>query len=188
MFLVVCSSPLILYYLVLCKYAQYCPKTEYMPNALKYRIHVQYFHRKHKRILLVEKKRAWTRVVTMHRCIAILGPAIRVLYRDLSIAIRIAIRITYRDQCIATRHTYHDATSGASRYVNAAWQRMYRNTSVHCPYHHRRLCDLFKNNQARILWRCVICSPWMTSGTPAATPKRLANGAILVLPLRWTNR
>ena len=41
----------------------------------------------------------------MHRCIAILGPTIRVLYRDLSIAIRIVIRIaihiTYRDQCIA---------------------------------------------------------------------------------------
>ena len=29
----------------------------------------------------------------MHRCIAILGPAIHVLYRDLSIAICIAIRI-----------------------------------------------------------------------------------------------
>ena len=60
----------------------------------------------------------------MHRCIAILGPAIRVLYRDLSIAIRIAIRITicitYRDQCIAIRDTYHDATSGTSRYANAA--------------------------------------------------------------------
>ena len=60
------------------------------------------------------------RVVTMHRCIAIFGPAIRVLYRDLSIAIRIAIRITYRDQCIAIRDTYHDATSGTSRYANAA--------------------------------------------------------------------
>ena len=34
------------------------------------------------------------RVVTMHRCIAILGPTIRVLYRDLCIAIRIAIHIT----------------------------------------------------------------------------------------------
>ena len=56
------------------------------------------------------------RVVTMHRCIAILGPAIRVLYRDLSIAIRIA----YRDQCIAIRHAYHVATNGASRYVNDA--------------------------------------------------------------------
>ena len=32
-----------------------------------------------------------TRVVTMHRCIAILGPAIGVSYRDPSIAIRIAI-------------------------------------------------------------------------------------------------
>ena len=30
-----------------------------------------------------------TRVVTIHRCIAILGPTIRVLYRDLSIAIHI---------------------------------------------------------------------------------------------------
>ena len=60
----------------------------------------------------------------MHRCIAILGPAIRVLYRDLSIAIRIAIhiaiRIKYRDQCIAITDTYDDATSGASRYINAA--------------------------------------------------------------------
>ena len=56
----------------------------------------------------------------MHRCIAILGPAIRVLYRDLRIAIhisihisiRIAIRITYRDKCIAIRDTYCNATSG----------------------------------------------------------------------------
>ena len=37
-----------------------------------------------------------------------------ILYRDLSIA----IHITY--QCIAIRDTYHDATRGASRYVNAA--------------------------------------------------------------------
>ena len=43
----------------------------------------------------------------MHRCIAILGPEIHVLYRDLSIAILIAIRITYRDQCIPIRDTYH---------------------------------------------------------------------------------
>ena len=54
----------------------------------------------------------------MHRCIAILGPAIRVLYRDLSIAIRIAIhiaiRIKYRDQCIVIRDTYHDVTSGTA--------------------------------------------------------------------------
>ena len=50
-----------------------------------------------------------SRVVTMHQFIEILGPAIRVLYRDLSIA----IRITYSDQCIAIRDTYHDATSGA---------------------------------------------------------------------------
>ena len=45
----------------------------------------------------------------MHRCIAIFGPAIRVLYRDLSIAIRIAIRIAYRDQCIAIRITMPQA-------------------------------------------------------------------------------
>ena len=56
------------------------------------------------------------RVAAMHRCIAILGQAIRVLYRNISIAIR---------------DMYHDATSGTSRYVNAALQRMYRNTSVH---------------------------------------------------------
>ena len=56
----------------------------------------------------------------MHRCIAILGSAIRVLYRDLSIAIRITICITYRDQCMAIRDTYHDATNGTSRYANAA--------------------------------------------------------------------
>ena len=52
----------------------------------------------------------------MHRCIAILGPPISVLYRDLSIT----IRIKYRDSCIAISDPYHDATSGASRYVNAA--------------------------------------------------------------------
>ena len=73
------------------------------------------------------------RVVTMHRCIAILGPSIRVLYRDLSIAIRI------RDQCIAIRDTYHDPTSGATHV-----------SQYECPYH-RRLGDLFKNNQAHIL-------------------------------------
>ena len=39
---------------------------------------------------------------------------------------------------------YDDATSGASRYINAAWQRMYRNNEYECPYHHRRLGDLFK--------------------------------------------
>ena len=52
------------------------------------------------------------KVVTMHRCIAILGPPIRVLYRDVSIAIRITIRIKYRDPCIAISGPYHDATSG----------------------------------------------------------------------------
>ena len=39
-----------------------------------------------------------TRVVTMHRCIAILGPTIRVLYRDL-------------------RDTYHVIVTSVSRYV-----------------------------------------------------------------------
>ena len=32
------------------------------PNALTYRIHVQYFHRKHKHILLVEEKIGYERV------------------------------------------------------------------------------------------------------------------------------
>ena len=39
-------------------------KTEYMPNALKYSIYVQYFYRMHKQIFLVEKKgygRVWKR-------------------------------------------------------------------------------------------------------------------------------
>ena len=76
------------------------------------------------RAICVAREWAMPRVVTMHRYVVILGPAIHVLYCDLSIAIRIAIliaiRIAYCDQCIAIRDTYHDATSGTSRYANAA--------------------------------------------------------------------
>ena len=50
---------------------------------------------------------------------------------DTHIVSRPNYRIKYRDQCIAITDTYHDATSGASRYVNAACQRMYHIMSVH---------------------------------------------------------
>ena len=76
----------------------------------------------------------FNRVVTMHRCI----DASRYLVRRYAYCIatpnykyRNMYRDTYRDQCIAIRDTYHDPTSGASRYVNAGWQRIYRITSVH---------------------------------------------------------
>ena len=34
-----------------------CPKAEYVPTVLQYRIHVQYFHRKHKHTLLVDTRK-----------------------------------------------------------------------------------------------------------------------------------
>ena len=116
-----------------------------------------------------------SRVVTMHR---------DTWAGDMRIVSRPKYRDTYRDTYHVSwpvyRDTYHDATStsGAWRYVNAALQRMYHNTNVHTTTGTvRQLGDLFKNNQARILWHGAICSPWMPSGAPAATSKHMQSAS-----------
>ena len=67
----------------------------------------------------------------MHRCIAILGPAIRT-----------TIRIKYRDQCIAIRDTHHVMSTLRDNACVAI------RVSIPPP---AAIGDLFKNNQACIL-------------------------------------
>ena len=55
-----------------------------------------------------KNRRMFTRVVTIHRCIAILGPAIRILYRD----------ATQLSRCVSRYHKWRIIIR----------QRMYRDT------------------------------------------------------------
>ena len=75
------------------------PRTHVRKHARRPRTHVRKHARRPRTHVRTQARRPRTHVrtklVTIHRCIAILGPAIHVSYRDLSIAILNLISVTW---------------------------------------------------------------------------------------------